>query len=394
MQVRRNILLFKLGCFFSYLWPLSVLAMVYFEEITGSYASALGIFSLASITQALADIPTGIFSDQIGRRRALIISSVCFLISFVLFALAGNVHSMTMLIVGGLMMGLAEAFASGSKDALIYETMTSLRKEHKYDIVYAASHVFSQLGVVAGSLLAILTTYFYSLNTLAWVSVLGAIGNVVVTALFVDPGLKASGSQPSIKHFYQTLKTCKKDSILRSLILLQMANKGLGRVSYRLEGVYFNTLIPTFLVNVNTIIRTLIGAVSFMLAPLLRHIGFFKIIITSLSCNVIIRLAGVVINNAWSPFIISCQNLLYGPEVTAESTLLQKQINPGQRATIGSIASLFICLFTAIAYYLTGLLADFSSVYFAMIVLILSKAGVSWWYYQLSKNKSGQNPLV
>ena len=60
VKIKRNILLFKLASFFDGFWPLSPLVVIYFEQITNSYAIAMGIFSIANILQCIMEIPTGI----------------------------------------------------------------------------------------------------------------------------------------------------------------------------------------------------------------------------------------------------------------------------------------------------------------------------------------------
>lgn len=122
MKIRRNILIFKLNYFFLMCWPLSALAIVYFESITQSYALALGIFSIATITQSLSEIPTGIISDRVGRRVSMIISAFLILLSFLIFAVAGNYQSSFLLVIGGLLWGISDSFMSGTDEALIIST--------------------------------------------------------------------------------------------------------------------------------------------------------------------------------------------------------------------------------------------------------------------------------
>ena len=76
MEIRRNILLFKLYYLFASMWPLSVLAIVLFQKITGSYAFALGVFAISTVAQSIAEVPTGIISDKLGRRKTMIMSAV------------------------------------------------------------------------------------------------------------------------------------------------------------------------------------------------------------------------------------------------------------------------------------------------------------------------------
>ena len=105
------------------MWPLSVLAVVLFQQITGSYAFALGIFAISTVSQSIAEIPTGIVSDKLGRKRTMIISAVFELLASLLFALSGTFLCTYLLIIGGIVWGIAEAFASGTDDAFMYETM-------------------------------------------------------------------------------------------------------------------------------------------------------------------------------------------------------------------------------------------------------------------------------
>ena len=88
IKIKRNILLFKLASFFDGFWPLSPLVVIYFEQITNSYATAMGIFSIANILQSIMEIPTGIISDRLGRKKTLCVSSLFFVICFILYALA------------------------------------------------------------------------------------------------------------------------------------------------------------------------------------------------------------------------------------------------------------------------------------------------------------------
>lgn len=385
MKIRRNILLFKLDNFFGELWPLSALAIVYFEQITGSYAFALGLFSIANIVQSLFEIPTGIISDKMGRRGTMIASSSIFFLSFILLALAGNFSSNLLLIIGGILWGIAKAFYSGTAEALIYETMQQLRKENKYDIIFARSLSFGQIGLATGAFIAAIVTYFYSLHVLAWISVIPVIGQIIVAFLLIEPFIHIKDETSSLKHFITAWKELCKNRKLQILGLFQMFNKGISYSSHCMEGAYFNLLIPTWVVYIARMVKQLSGAVSFAITPYIRKFGFFKILLFSSIGSVFVRLTAVILNNFATPFIFSLCNLFYGSEATAESALLQKELSPKQRATMGSIVSLLGGIMSAAIYLIIGIIADNSSVYFAIILLIICKIILGIGYYLLLK---------
>ena len=73
-----------------------------------------------------------------------------------MFSVAGAFGYKYLLILGGVIWAVADAFASGTDDAMMYETMEELRKTDKYDILYARSKTFGQIGMGLGALIAAL----------------------------------------------------------------------------------------------------------------------------------------------------------------------------------------------------------------------------------------------
>lgn len=64
-NLRRNLDLMPIGALLGstqLFYPIAVLA---YREVTGSFANAMGVFAVMSVSQALLEIPTGVFSDKI-----------------------------------------------------------------------------------------------------------------------------------------------------------------------------------------------------------------------------------------------------------------------------------------------------------------------------------------
>ncbi|MBO4746101.1 MAG: MFS transporter [Alphaproteobacteria bacterium] len=389
MEIRRNILLFKLYYLFASMWPLSVLAIVLFQQITGSYAFALGVFAISTISQSVAEVPTGIISDKLGRRKTMIMSAVFELLASLLFALSGTFVCKYLLVIGGIVWGIAEAFASGTDDAFMYETMEELRKSDKYDILYARSKTFGQIGLAVGALIAACITYFYSLVALAWGAVIIDIIPIFICLRFVEPKNHNGEDCTSMKHFVIAIKAFLQNKKLRMLSTIQMLSHGISFAGHRFEGAYFNLLIPTWAVNVARIIKQTCGAISFHVAPYFRKFGFYRILVASTIGMTVIKATAVILNNFATPFIQSCVNIFYGTAATADSALLQKELSPKQRATMGSIVSLFGGILAAVIYVLVGVVADMTSVWLAVVMLIASNLLISGGYYwMLKKYKS------
>ncbi|MBO4643458.1 MAG: MFS transporter [Alphaproteobacteria bacterium] len=384
MKIERNILLFKLNSFFGNLWPLLALAVVYFQQITGSYAAALGIFSVTTVSQSLSEVPTGVISDKVGRRYTLILYAVFSLFGLFLFSIAGNLTMPTLLFVGAVSRGVADAFESGTGEALLYETMQELGKENEYDLVFSRSKMFGQIGLAAGALIATGVTYFYSLNVLAWVSFGISFFQLFIVLNFVEPGITGKGRRvSSLEHFKNSWNALIKNKKLRYFACIKMFQKACGWTTYSFEGAYFNALIPTWAVSVVRIIKQITGIISYAIAPCFRKLGFLKTLMTSSALMFLIDLTALVLNTFVTPFIMSFVNLFHGVSETAGSALFQKEFTQEQRATMGSIVSLIGALFLAVMYCFIGFVADLYSLYFAMLLLLLLKFLTVFGYYDL-----------
>ena len=382
LKIRRNITLFKLNYFCYFCMPIAALIIVYFQSITKSYATALSIFSIATIIQVLGEVPTGMLSDRVGRRMTMIAVAFCSVLAFLCFALAGHFGSY-FLFIGAFLWGTADAFVSGTDEALIYDTMQELRKPDKYDIVFSKSKSFSPLGSAAGSLIAICIVYFYSLQVLAWVTVIPAVVELIVCCCFVEPTVNSTRDVNSWEHLKHAWRNIKGNTKLQKVSLLVCVNKAVNMTSWRLEGVYFSQLIAKWLVDFVMILRHLYGSISYSISPFFRKFGFFRMIIFSTFGNALVRTIGMIINNAVSPFIFSLYGLFIGTTETAESALLQKEFSTAQRATMGSLISVLGGLIMALCYYVFGVIADVWSVYTALILLIIIRLCIGLCYTRL-----------
>ena len=86
------------------------------------------VFHLVSLT---AEIPSGVFADVFGRKKSLILSSVCSVISAVLRIIWIGSFAGVAVSIG--FNALSYNFASGSDSALAYDTLKEGNKQDEYD---------------------------------------------------------------------------------------------------------------------------------------------------------------------------------------------------------------------------------------------------------------------
>lgn len=376
-MIRRNITLFKLTQFLGGLWFLSSLAVVYFETITHSYVLAMTVFAVSSLSTTLMEIPTGLFSDKIGRRKTLLCSPILVCLAFLLWALAGNFQCPFLLFIGAFLWGTADAVKSGTDEALIYETMDELGERENFKIQYAKSRGWGQIGLAVSAILATGITYFGSLQILAWASVIPFVVQFIAVWFYVEPKRTQKRKVPtSWIQFKLAFKNLWQNKKLRFYAGIEMIDTAFGMATFRFEGAYYQAFVKEWGVNIVRGIKHILGIVGFFIVPYLRKISVVKLFFGAMFGNALVRLIGVLLNNVFSPFIMATVSLFYGTERTSCADIMQHEFSSEQRATMKSIISCLSGIFMICALVLMGLIADKYGARTAILMAILVKIGV------------------
>lgn len=119
--------LFWINLFNNFFWLSSVITFFYLQRGL-SYAEILSLGAIMGISILLFEVPTGLFADKFGRKKSIIMSSVFFLLSMGIYLIADNFMLFS---ISFMLLGFGITFASGSIEALIYDSLKSVKKEHQ-----------------------------------------------------------------------------------------------------------------------------------------------------------------------------------------------------------------------------------------------------------------------
>jgi len=373
-MIHRNLTLFKWDNFLGGLWPLSTLSIVYFEQITGSYALAMSVFSLSSLMTTIMEIPISVFSDKMGRRKALLCSPILVFLTFLLWACAGQFSCSWLLFFGALCWGTSMAVASGTLDALVYETMEELKKQGDFNIQYAKNGGWNQIGLAFSAISASIITYFFSIQVLAWISVFPALLHIFIVYLFVEPQKRKNNQRvSSYKHFLIAFRRLRRNKKLRFFAVINLIDNAFGMASFRFESAYYQLFVSDWLINIARFLKQICGMISFFIVPYIRKIGMVKLFFGSMFGNIFVRALGVALSNVLTPFIMSMVNLFYGTARTANADIMQQEFSPNQRATMHSIISFLSGILLAIVMVFLGYIGDVYGPTTAIIIAIIVK---------------------
>ena len=368
--MKRNLFWIKWDYFFGGLWPLSPLVIVYFKAITGSYATAMAVFSVASISTLLFEVPSGVFSDFWGRKKTLFICGVLSVLCGFLWALAGTLDMTFLLFLGALCMGMSDAFLSGTDEALMYETMENLGKKDGFGSFFAEACQWNQVGLALSAFVGGFIVYFYSLQALAWVSVIPMFLGFLTICFLVEPRRTQPAKKKPIKHCWEAIRWLVKNKKLRFFSAIQVIYGATCFPIKRLEGAYFERLLPMWLVNGVSFFTQIISFVGFKIAAGIKKSKYLSWLSCAFFGNGIFYLMGLMINTVISPFIMVISQLFYGPITMIETDILQQEFSETERATLKSLLSLMEKILSSLLFVGVGLMADCFSPIMALVVIV------------------------
>jgi MFS family permease len=114
--------------FFSSLYLYGHVGTLYLQARSLTLFQASSIWSIIVATIFLAEVPTGVIADKIGRKKSVIVALFLQLIGEVWYIFANSYFEF---IVIAIIAGIGFSFASGCIEALIYDTLPNENKENE-----------------------------------------------------------------------------------------------------------------------------------------------------------------------------------------------------------------------------------------------------------------------
>src|SRR3989344_964520 len=224
--MHKNIKLLALFNFFTDFHLFSAILIIYFAQVTGSYALGMSLFSVAMVSSALFEVPTGVFSDYMGRKKTMVMGAVCAVLAIAFYAIGVNYW---ILFIGALFEGLQRAWYSGNNDALLYETLSNSNSKDDYDHYLgktsAMFQVAAAVGIIVGGFIAV-----WSFPLVMWLSVVPQVICLIISLLIIEPVRNSNQSSNIYTHLITAAKKIwmNKPINLELLLLIHFGLFGLS----------------------------------------------------------------------------------------------------------------------------------------------------------------------
>ncbi|PIY80611.1 MAG: hypothetical protein COY80_02050 [Candidatus Pacebacteria bacterium CG_4_10_14_0_8_um_filter_42_14] len=170
----------------------------YIARITAAEMSIL--FVAMYLSQMFFELPSGALADMIGRRQTILWGFVVGGISYVIYPLFPTFWWFLFLAI---CMGAADAFRSGSEEALLYDTYIQVGDEERFAGVYADGNIIYQVGLVIS---AVIGGLLFGINEQAPFVLYGVslFVGAIVTLRYIEP--KIDSVKFSISSYFSQIK--------------------------------------------------------------------------------------------------------------------------------------------------------------------------------------------
>jgi len=382
---QKNIKLLSWFNFFTDFKLYSAVAIIYFAQVSGSYALGMSVFSVMMLSSAIFEVPTGIFSDLIGRKKTIFLGALASILGVIFYAIGG---AYLFLVVGAVLEGLSRSFYSGNNNALLYDSLVETQQEAEYHTflgkVSSMFQVALALSAIAGSIIA-----HWSFAWVMWLSVIPQVLCLIISLKMVETTNQVIKSDSNVfSHIKEAFKYFFENRKLRLLSLASILNYAFGESAFQFRSAFVNLLWPLWAVGIARALANFGAALSYYFSgSLIKKFKEFKILIIGNVYGRIISLIALFFPTVLSPALLSSNSLFFGVTSTAQENLFQKEFTSTQRATMGSLNSLFGSIAFALVSFFLGLFADRFGPIKALLIVQVCMAAIIGIYWKLFKPK-------
>lgn len=329
--------------------------VIYLAQISGSYTSAMAILAAETITSAIMDIPTGIFSDRLGRKYTLAAGSSCMTAALACYAFAdGSLQ----LYIAAIFHGLGCCLFNGNNDALLYETLKASGQENEFHHYQGRAGSMFQLALGLSALCASFLTG-YGLRFIFMLGIAPQAVAAIVSLFFAEPRIHIPPKRNSWEHVKLACRDIYGNPRLLLLVTGQAISWGAGESNFNFKNVFVSQLWPLWAVSAYRACGNGLGFAGFWFAgPILERVKASRMLVLAGSYALVSEGLAVLIANYSSPLFLLSNSVLFGPFMVARDKLLQQEFTDEQRATMGSVASFAGSIVFTIAAFCIGIISD------------------------------------
>ena len=382
--------------FFRSLVIYASISIAFYQANGLNYKSIMILQAIYSFFILIFEIPSGIFSDKIGRKKTLIISTVGFLFAYTC-ALFGK--SFIPFLFMQFFAAIGESFYSGTFTAMVYEDLKNEEKIEHSKKVFANIQIINLFSALFASGISVVIVKYINMRFTYFVTAIMCFIALVISSTFIDLQEKTDDGKKQNSHrkmtfanykntFMESIQLLFSNAELKMLFLDYIIFAAIAlSISYLKQPLLLATdLKPEYLgiVNIITILcSTFVLKNIHNIKKLLKEETYYKLSVLLsglvLFCNVLFKSYFVVI------FSFLLLSIFYKTRDVLMGVKINDYLNDSDRATSLSVISalkMFCCI---ILELILGVAADVNillALIIALCFMIVAYAVLYFYRYK------------
>lgn len=338
-----------------------------FDRLKYDFFQATLVDVVFWIVSLLVAMPAGAIADRYGRKRALLIGVALWIAGIVLFGLATTFGTFAL---ANAVWGFGAGFLWGTGSAYLYDTLMEVRLEARYPAMSSRVAMFSFLGTAMAAAIGGVVVWFTQRFELTLILYAIPAGIAFVFALTFQEPIVPREPAPSL--FAQIASGLRTTRGNRQIVLVIVFQVLVGLVTYVMG--FFRPAFINDVVQKNYALMGFVYAGFFIVAAiagrlvdtLLKRFGesgmlaltFLLVfppfaVVYAISANLFAASLALVLGVLTQVSFY----IVWGIEGPVITTILNRRIGSGDRATVLAISSFFSTLVIAITEPVVGILA-------------------------------------
>ena len=349
---------------FMLIMPIIVL---FFQENGLSMKEILLLQSIFSVGIILFEIPSGYFSDTIGRKKTIIIGCTFGVLGFMIYSIS---YGFMGFLIAELTLGLGASFLSGTDSAILYDTLAETKREKEYSKIegkmLAVGNFSEGIASFLGGFLALI-----SLRTPFYIETIVMLSAIPFALTLIEPARqKYEQTESPIKEIAKIVKySIHHNREIKWLIFYSGFVSASTLTMVWFIQPYFNLVgLPLAYFGVAWgILNFSVGIFSIYAHKFEKLIGRKKSLISLIIISFIGYLILSILNSLWGIIFIFLFYFVRGINGPILKDYINKIISSNMRATVLSVKSLVGRLTFSIIGPFIGWLADVYSLQAALL---------------------------
>lgn len=307
--------------------------VLYFKDIIGlNFQQFLGAEAIFAITIVATELPSGWLSDIWKRKYVLILSVACWMLSFALLLFA---QSFWMACLANIVIGISFSLSSGTKSALLYDTLLQIGKEDQYTKYYGRQ---SALGKYTAALCFFASGFLYEISPYApiIVTLVLAVPALIATCLLIEPKRvkQPMHRNPFADIAITILGTFRQNTTVAAIVIFAATIYAVTRNEELLSQLYFGVVgLPEYGFGLLFGLKSVLSGIASQLS---HKISWHNITL------LVTGWAGLLVTYLFSGFFISYYGIIllmvaginFSLVVPRVSDAINKRVGSERRATV------------------------------------------------------------